>query len=122
MVLLWPDGGDTPARRPEAGSGVSPATSAPSQTTPGSTAPPASAAPGVPAALANLTAVISAARQQGIADQAAEKLLDQAADLVNALEAGRKDNRGHDKDEDRARAGARRWPRSWPSSSARWTS
>ena len=51
------------------------------------------------AALANLTAVISAARQQGTADQAAEALLDQAADLANALEAGRKDNRGHNKDD-----------------------
>jgi hypothetical protein len=53
----------------------------------------------VPAALANLTAVITTARQQGTADQEAEALLDQAADLANALEAGRKDNRGHNKDE-----------------------
>jgi hypothetical protein len=53
----------------------------------------------VPAALANLTAVISAARQQGTADQQAENLLDQAADLANALEAGRKDNKGHNKDQ-----------------------
>ena len=99
IVLLWPDGGDTPARLPEAGSGVSPASSAPSSTTPRSTARPAPAAPGVPAALANLTAVITTARQQGTADQQAEDLLDQAADLANALEAGRKDNRGHDKDD-----------------------
>jgi eukaryotic-like serine/threonine-protein kinase len=99
IVLLWPGGGDTPAWLPEAGSGASPATSAPSQTTPASTAPPAPSAPGVPAALANLTAVITTARQQGTADQAAEKLVDQAADLANALEAGRKDNRGHDKDD-----------------------
>jgi eukaryotic-like serine/threonine-protein kinase len=99
IVLLWPDGGDTPARLPEAGSGASPATSAPSQTTPASTARPAPSAPGVPAALANLTAVITTARQQGTADQAAEKLLDQAADLANALEAGGKDNRGHNKDD-----------------------
>jgi eukaryotic-like serine/threonine-protein kinase len=94
IVFLWPDGGDSPARLPEAGSGVSPATSAPSSTTPASTARPAPAAPGVPAALANLTAVITTARQQGTADQEAEKLLDQAADLANALEAGRKDNKG----------------------------
>jgi len=53
----------------------------------------------VPAALANLTAVITTARQQGTADQAAEDLLDQAADLANALEAGRKDNKGHNKDQ-----------------------
>jgi eukaryotic-like serine/threonine-protein kinase len=99
IVLLWPDGGDTPARLPEAGSGVSPATSAPSSTTPGSTARPAPAAPGVPAALANLTAVITTARQQGTADQEAEALLDQAADLANALEGGRKDNKGHNKDD-----------------------
>jgi tRNA A-37 threonylcarbamoyl transferase component Bud32 len=99
IVLLWPDGGDTPARLPEAGSGASPATSAPSSTTPRSTATPAPSAPGVPAALANLTAAITTARQQGTADQAAEALLDQAADLANALDAGRKDNRGHNKDE-----------------------
>ena len=99
IVLLWPDGGDSPARLPEAGSGVSPATRAPSSTTPPSTARPAPSAPGVPAALANLTAVITTARQQGTADQEAEDLLDQAADLANALEAGRKDNKGHNKDE-----------------------
>jgi hypothetical protein len=99
VVALWPGGGDSPARLPEAGSGVSPATSAPSSTTPASTARPAPAAPGVPAALANLRAVITAARQQGTADQQAEVLLDQAADLANALEAGRKGNRGHNKDD-----------------------
>jgi hypothetical protein len=99
VAVLWPDGGDSPARLPEAGSGASPATSAPSSTTPASTARPAPSAPGVPAALAHLTAVITTARQQGTADQAAEKLLDQAADLANALEAGRKDNRGHNTDE-----------------------
>jgi serine/threonine-protein kinase len=99
VAVLWPDGGDTPARLPEAGSGASPAASAPSSTTPASTAPPAPAAPGVPAALANLRAVISTARQQGTADQEAEKLLDQAADLANALDAGRKDNKGHNKDD-----------------------
>ena len=80
VALLWPDGDDSPARLPEAGSGASPATSAPSSTTPRSTARPAPSAPGVPAALANLTAVITTARQQGTADQAAEALLDQAAD------------------------------------------
>ena len=53
----------------------------------------------MPAALANLTAVITTARQQGTADQAAEALLDQAADLANALEAGRKDNKDHNKDD-----------------------
>ena len=65
----------------------------------GSTATPAPSAPGVPAALANLTAVITTARQQGTADQEAEALLDQAADLANALQAGRKDDKGHNKGE-----------------------
>jgi tRNA A-37 threonylcarbamoyl transferase component Bud32 len=100
IVFLWPDGGDTPARLPEAGSGVSPATSAPSSTTPRSTARPAPSAPGVPAALAKLTAVITTARQQGTADQEAEALLNQAADLANARPAGRKDDsKGDNKDE-----------------------
>ena len=55
---------------------------------------------GVPAALANLTAVITTARQQGTADQQAEDLLDQAADLANARPAGRKDDsKGDNKDE-----------------------
>jgi serine/threonine-protein kinase len=99
VAVLWPDRGDTPAQPPEAGSGASPATSAPSPTTPRSTGPPAPSAPGVPAALANLRAVITTARQQGTADQEAEALLDQAADLANALEAGRKDKKGQNKDE-----------------------
>jgi hypothetical protein len=107
-ALLWPDGDDSPARLPEAGSGASPATSAPSSTTAGSTATPAPSAPGVPAALANLTAVIGAARQQGTADQEAEDLLDQAADLANALEAGRKDNRGHNKGEGKGQGAAKK--------------
>ena len=78
----------------------------------------------MPAALANLTAVITTARQQGTADQAAEALLDQAADLANALEAGRKDNKDHNKDDGKGqvRARARKRPRSWRSSSARWRS
>jgi hypothetical protein len=99
-ALLWPDGGDSPARLSEGGSGASPATSASSPTTPPSTAAPVPLAPGVPAALANLTAVITTARQQGTADQEAEELLDQAADLTNALQAAQKDgNKGDNKDE-----------------------
>jgi hypothetical protein len=43
--------------------------------------------------------VITTARQQGTADQEAEALLDQAADLASALQAGQKDNRGHNKDD-----------------------
>jgi hypothetical protein len=45
----------------------------------------------VPAALANLTAVVTAARQQGTVDQEAEDLLHQADDLANALQEGHKD-------------------------------
>jgi serine/threonine-protein kinase len=90
-ALLWPDGGDTPARLPEGGPGASPTTSAPSPTTPGSTATPAPAASGVEAALANLRAVISAARQQGTADQEAEDLLGQAGDLAKAPQENPKD-------------------------------
>jgi uncharacterized protein YoxC len=40
----------------------------------------------VPAALANLTAVITAARQQGTADHEAQDLLGKANDLVEALQ------------------------------------
>jgi hypothetical protein len=45
----------------------------------------------VDAALANLTAVITAARQQGTADQEAEDLLHQADDLAKALQESPKD-------------------------------
>jgi len=86
----------------------------------GSTVTPAPSASGVEAALANLTVVITAARQQGSVDQEAEDLLHQAEDLANALQENPKD-----KDDGRtrtrmgatARAGTR--PRSWRSSSAR---
>jgi tRNA A-37 threonylcarbamoyl transferase component Bud32/Skp family chaperone for outer membrane proteins len=97
VALLWPDGGTTPARR-EAGPTASLATSASSTTTP--SAPSAS---GVQAALANLTAVITAARQQGTVDQEAEDLLHQADDLANALQENPKDRAkddGKDEDED----------------------
>jgi hypothetical protein len=100
VALLWPDGGTTPARR-EAGPTASPATSASSTTTPRSTTP-APSAPGVEAALANLTAVITAARQQGTIDQEAEDLLHQADDLASALQEDPKDQDKDDsKDEDR---------------------
>jgi tRNA A-37 threonylcarbamoyl transferase component Bud32 len=99
-ALLWPDGGNTPPRR-EAGPTAAPATSASSTTTPRSTTP-APSAPGVEAALANLTAVITAARQQGTIDQEAEDLLHQADDLANALQEDPKDQDKDDsKDEDR---------------------
>jgi hypothetical protein len=54
----------------------------------------------VDAALANLTAVITAARQQGTVDQEAEDLLHQADELANALQEKPKD-----KDEDRGDKG-----------------
>jgi len=99
VALLWPDGGTTPARR-EAGSTAAPATSASSMTTLESTATSAPSAPGVDAALANLTAVITAARQQGTVDQEAEDLLHQADDLANALQEDPQDQ-DDSKDEDR---------------------
>ena len=43
------------------------------------------------AALANLTAVIAAARQQGTVDQEVEDLLGQAGDLAKALQENPKD-------------------------------
>ena len=66
-AVLWPDGGSTPTRR-EAGPTAAPATSAASTTTPRATTPAPSASD-VQAALVNLTAAITAARQQGTADQ-----------------------------------------------------
>jgi eukaryotic-like serine/threonine-protein kinase len=87
LALLWPDGGTTPVR-PEAGPTAAPATSASS-----TTIPPAPSAPGVEAALANLTAVITAARQQGSVDQQAEDLLHQADDLANALQENPKEGK-----------------------------
>jgi eukaryotic-like serine/threonine-protein kinase len=88
-AVLWPDGASTPTRG-EAGSTAAPATSASSTTIPGSTTPAVSA-PGVEAALANLTAVITAARQQGTVDQEVEDLLGQAGDLAKALQENPKD-------------------------------
>jgi hypothetical protein len=97
VVSLWPNGAGTPARR-EADPTAAPATSASSTTT-----PPAPSATGVDAALANLTAVITAARQQGTVDQEAEDLLHQADDLANALQENPKDQAKDDgKDEEKA--------------------
>jgi eukaryotic-like serine/threonine-protein kinase len=88
-AVLWPDGASTPTRG-EAGPTAAPATSASSTTIPGSTTPAVSA-PGVEAALANLTAVITAARQQGTVDQEVEDLLGQAGDLAKALQENPKE-------------------------------
>jgi tRNA A-37 threonylcarbamoyl transferase component Bud32 len=106
-AVLWPDGGSIPTRR-EAGPTAAPATSAASTTTPRSTAP-APAASGVEGALANLTAVVTAARQQGTVDKEAEELLHQAGDLANALQEkpmdkddGKDEGRGKGKGKDAA--------------------
>jgi hypothetical protein len=56
----------------------------------------------VDAALANLTAVITAARQQGTADQEAQDLLQQADDLANALQENPKEK---DKDDGKGEGG-----------------
>jgi hypothetical protein len=48
----------------------------------------------VEAALANLTAVITAARQQGTVDQEVEDLLGQAGDLAKALQENPKEGKG----------------------------
>jgi hypothetical protein len=66
---------------------TTPATGAPSTTAPPPTAAPSQ--PGVPAALANLTAVVGAARQQGSADKEAEDLLHRADELANAVQEGK---------------------------------
>jgi hypothetical protein len=59
----------------------------------------------VEAALANLSAVITAARQQGTADQEAQDLLHQVDDLANAFQESTKDKEdGKDKDEGRGNA------------------
>ena len=47
----------------------------------------------MPAALANLTAVITAARQQGTADHQAQDLLGKANDLVEALQRDQEDGK-----------------------------
>jgi eukaryotic-like serine/threonine-protein kinase len=95
VAWLWPNGSSIATRR-EAGPSAAPATGASATTASGSTAPPAPSASGVEAALANLTAVITAARQQGTVDQEAEDLLHQADDLANALQEDPKDK---DKDD-----------------------
>jgi hypothetical protein len=48
----------------------------------------------VEAALANLTAVITAARQQGTVDQEVEDLLGQAGDFAKALQENPKEGKG----------------------------
>jgi hypothetical protein len=97
-AVLWPQGGSTPTRG-ETGPTAAPATSASSTTT-----PRARSASGVQAALANLSAVITAARQQGTIDQEAEDLLHQANDLANAVQ---EDPKNHDKDRGDGKGGGK---------------
>ena len=101
LVLLWPGGGDTPSGRGDAGS-TRPAGTGPASTSElSSTATSAPSQSGVQAALASLTAVVNAARQEGSVDQEAEDLLHQADDLANALQEGDKgEGRNGDKGKD----------------------
>src|SRR5215218_1073568 len=101
VVWLWPDNASTPARR-EAGPATAPATSASSTTTQRATTPAPSAA-GVDAALANLTAVIAAARQQGTVDQEAEDLLHQTEDLAEGDSKDKGEKEGNGKGGDAAK-------------------
>jgi eukaryotic-like serine/threonine-protein kinase len=81
VALLWPEGGGAPGE---------PTTTPAAASAPSTTQPPTTtSAPsqtGVPAALAKLAAVVTAARQQGSADQQSEDLLHQAEELAKALQ------------------------------------
>ena len=97
VALRWLDGAGVPAGRERAGPTTTPAaTSTPSTTGPPPTATSVASQPGVPSALANLTAVVTAARQQGTADHQAEDLLDRADDLANAVRGGQEDDERED--------------------------
>jgi hypothetical protein len=69
VAVLWPDGGAPTGR------GQATATTTPAATSRRSTTAPAPSQPDVQGALANLAAVLTAARQQGTVDQEAEDLL-----------------------------------------------
>jgi tRNA A-37 threonylcarbamoyl transferase component Bud32 len=93
VALRWPDGAGTRAER--AGPTTAPAaTSAPSTTQPPPATTAAPSQPGVPGALANLTRVVTAARQQGTADHEAEDLLHQADDLARAVQERQQEGKG----------------------------
>jgi hypothetical protein len=98
VALLWPDDGGAPAGRGQATPTTAPARTSPSPTTappPSTTPPPATtpSQPGVPAALANLTAVVTAARQQGTVDhEAEEELLHQAEEVAKEGQEDDKDD------------------------------
>jgi hypothetical protein len=91
VAVLWPDGG-APTGRRQATPTTTPATSPPS-----TTAPPPSQAD-VQGALANLAAVVAAARQQGTVDQEAQDLLHQVDDLEKALREGKGNDKGEKAD------------------------
>ena len=88
VAVLWPDDGVAPTGR-----GQTTATTTPLATRPPSTTAPAPSQPDVQGALANLTAVLTAARQQGTVDQEAEDLLHEAGDLAKDLREGTDDNK-----------------------------
>jgi hypothetical protein len=92
VAVLWPDGG-APTGRRQATPTTTPAATSP----PSTTAPPPSQ-PDVQGALANLAAVIAAARQQGTVDQEAEDLLHQVDDLEKALREGKDNDKGEKAD------------------------
>jgi hypothetical protein len=82
-VALWPRGGHAPAVRQPTGPA---ATAAPTTARP---APPTQPQAGLPAALANLTAAVTAGQQQGIVDKGAEDLLHQAQEVLDAVQEGK---------------------------------
>jgi eukaryotic-like serine/threonine-protein kinase len=82
-VALWPRGANAPAVRQPTGPA---ATAAPTTARP---APPPQPQAGLPAALATLTAALTAGRQQGIVDKAAEDLRHQAQEVLGAVQEGK---------------------------------
>jgi hypothetical protein len=92
VAVLWPDGGAPTGR------GQATATTTPAATSPRSTTAPVPSQPDVQGALANLTQVVTAARQQGTVDHEAEDLLHQAGDLAKALREGKDDDKGEKAD------------------------
>jgi hypothetical protein len=84
MVALWPRGGDPPAS-PQA---TTVSTAAP-PTRPAGTTSPTQPQVELPAALANLSQVISAGRQEGTIDNSAEDLLKQAEEALRTAQEGK---------------------------------
>src|SRR5829696_4257001 len=84
VVALWPRGGDPPAS-PQA---TTVSTAAP-PTRPAGTTSPTQPQVELPAALANLSQVISAGRQDGTIDNSAEDLLKQAEEALRTAQEGK---------------------------------